>query len=112
MPNRQSIPTSTRQLIRDTAFECIGNTPLPHERNQRNINREHPMEGIEIINLQNEGENRDIHVTYERIIERHGEQLSESNNSLCRECLMSMVLGNELYEECKKEEQIIPQWMF
>nr|CAG8488979.1 5851_t:CDS:2 [Entrophospora candida] len=94
-----------------TAFECIRNTPLPHERNQRNINHEHPMEGIEIINLQNEGENRDIHVTYERIIECHGERLSESNN-LCRECLMPIVLGNELCEECKEEEQIILQWMF
>nr|CAG8655871.1 9458_t:CDS:1 [Entrophospora candida] len=51
-------------------------------------------------------------VTYESIIEHHGERLAETNNSLCKECLMPIVFGEELCEECQQEEQMIPQWMF
>ena len=55
---------------------------------------------------------RDNPVTYEGIIEHHGERLAETNNSLCQECLMPVTLGIELCEECQQEEQIIPEWMF
>src|SRR6185369_7721752 len=53
-----------------------------------------------------------IPVTYERIIEHHGERLAETNISLCQECLMPIVLGEELCNECILEERIIPEWLY
>jgi len=61
------------------------------------IVRGHPMEGIE--------------VTHERIMERHGERLADTNNSLCRECLIPIELGEDLCEDCHTEIEIIPRWI-
>ena len=54
----------------------------------------------------------DANPTHERIIEHYGERLAESNNSLCRECLMPIALGEELCEDCHQEAPVIPNWLF
>ena len=72
-------------LMNDRIDEAVG------------IVRGHPMEGIE--------------VTHERIMERHGERLADTNNSLCRECLIPIELGEDLCEDCHTEIEIIPRWI-
>ena len=73
------------RLMTDRIDEAVG------------IVRGHPMEGIE--------------VTHERIMERHGERLADTNNSLCRECLIPIELGEDLCEDCHAEIEIIPRWI-
>jgi len=73
------------RLMSDRINEAVG------------IIREHPMEGIE--------------VTHERIMERHGDRLADTNNSLCRECLIPIELGEDLCEDCHMEIEIIPTWL-
>ena len=85
---------------------------------RRNIRLEHPMDNftMHITRINPTTIHIDITranpITYEGIIEHYGERLSESNNSLCQECLMPVTLGIELCEECEQEKKIIPEWMF
>jgi hypothetical protein len=69
-----------------------------------NQGQEHPMAGVGNIFESSP-------VTHEMIIDRHGERLAESNNSLCRECLFPIELGEDLCEDCHMELEIIPTWL-
>ena len=69
------------------------------------IVREHPMDGVENINPPQSP------VTHERLMDRHGERLADTNNSLCRECLFPIELGESICEDCHMEIEIIPTWL-
>jgi hypothetical protein len=70
-----------------------------------NQEREHPMDGVASIFTPT------TQVSHEMIISHHGERLAESNNSLCRECLFPIELGETLCEDCHMEHEIIPSWL-
>ena len=70
-----------------------------------NQGEEHPMEGVENIFRSSST------VNHEMLMNRHGERLAESNNSLCRECLFPIELGENLCEDCHMELEIIPTWL-
>jgi hypothetical protein len=43
-------------------------------------------------------------VTFERIMSVHGERLAKSNMSLCKECFIPIILGNNEYCEEHQSE--------
>jgi len=104
----------TTRFTRRQVLNIIGRG-MDHMYNQLNDHvhihtQEHPMAGVENLNVIFPNDPQ-LQVTHERIMERHGERLANTNNSLCRECLFPIELGEELCEDCHMEIEIIPTWL-
>lgn len=81
------------QIDQEMNYSCINVIPI-----QENL-----ISYIDMYFINENRRNRNTPVTHERIMRRYGERLSESNNSLCQECLMPINFGEILCEECHQE---------